>query len=53
EPGISVEKYVKWDCTPPFKKSVDAHVGDYVVFKLYVNNTGDTPLDVTVKCFRS
>jgi len=37
---LTVEKYVKWDCTPPYKKNVTADVGDWVTFKLYVNNTG-------------
>jgi len=37
EPEISIEKYVKWDCTPPFVKNVTASIGDYVTFKLYVN----------------
>jgi len=49
EEGLTVEKYVKWDCTPPFKKNVTASVGEWVTFKLYVNNTGDVPLDITVK----
>jgi len=48
EANVSIEKYVKWDCTPPFKKQVDAEIGDFVIFKLYVNNTGDTPLDIVV-----
>ena len=48
EANISVEKYVKRDCSTPYQKEVDAEIGDYVVFKLYVNNTGDTPLDITV-----
>jgi uncharacterized repeat protein (TIGR01451 family) len=43
--GFTVEKYVKWDCTGPYKKSIDAEIGDYVVFKIYVNNTGDTELE--------
>jgi uncharacterized repeat protein (TIGR01451 family) len=46
--NVSVEKYVKWNCTPPFKKYVDAEIGDFVVFKLFVNNTGDTLLDIVV-----
>ena len=49
EPGITVEKYVKWDCTPPYKKNVTADIGDWVTFKLYVNNTGGTPLDIYVR----
>jgi uncharacterized repeat protein (TIGR01451 family) len=49
EEDLTVEKYVKWYCTPPFKKNVTADVGDWVTFKLYVNNTGDVPLDITVK----
>jgi len=48
EANISVEKYVKLYCHPPFKKYIDAEIGDVVVFKLYVNNTGDTPLDIVV-----
>ncbi|RLF26029.1 MAG: hypothetical protein DRN01_05615, partial [Thermoplasmata archaeon] len=49
EVGLTVEKYVKWDCTPPFKDMVKAHVGKWVTFKIYVNNTGNTPLNITVK----
>jgi len=49
EPEVTIEKYVKWDCTPPFKKNVTASIGDWVTFKLYVNNTGDIPLDIYVR----
>ncbi|MCK4366187.1 MAG: DUF11 domain-containing protein [Thermoplasmatales archaeon] len=48
EANITVEKYVKWDCSTDFKKYVDAEIGDYVIFKLIVNNTGETPLDIVV-----
>jgi len=48
EADITVEKYVKWDCSTDFVKYVDAEIGDYVIFKLIVNNTGETPLDIVV-----
>ena len=51
---ISVEKYVKWDCTPPYEKELyitpqQLEHARWVTFKLYVNNTGDTPLDISVR----
>jgi uncharacterized repeat protein (TIGR01451 family) len=47
--GICVEKYVKWDCTTLYKKSVDAKKGNYVTFKIYVKNIGETKLDIVVR----
>ena len=49
ETGLTVEKYVKWDCTPPYKKIIKAHMWHWVTFKIYVNNTGNTPLNISVK----
>ena len=48
-PDLAVEKYVKSDCTSSFKKNVTAYVGDQVTFKIYVNNTGEIPLDINIK----
>ncbi|MCD6236914.1 MAG: DUF11 domain-containing protein, partial [Thermoplasmata archaeon] len=48
-PNLTVEKYVKWDCVLPFKKNVTADIGDWVTFKIYVNNTGNVPLNISVK----
>ncbi|RLI49132.1 MAG: hypothetical protein DRP09_20900, partial [Candidatus Thorarchaeota archaeon] len=48
-PDISVEKYVRWDCTAPFLKNVTAERGQWVTFKIYINNTGETPLTITAK----
>ncbi|RKY94450.1 MAG: hypothetical protein DRQ06_05200, partial [Candidatus Hydrothermota bacterium] len=46
-PNLSVEKYVKWDCTPPFLKNVSAENGHWVTFRIFINNTGETPLNIT------
>jgi uncharacterized repeat protein (TIGR01451 family)/fimbrial isopeptide formation D2 family protein len=47
-PGVSVEKFVKWDCTGPYVETVDAEIGDYVTFQIIVNNTGETELDIVL-----
>ena len=44
QPGISIEKFVAFDCSNDYQKSVDADVGDYVKFKIFVNNTGGLTL---------
>jgi len=49
EENLSIEKYVKWNCHLPYKKNVTADIGDWVTFKLYINNSGDIPLDISVR----
>ena len=44
KPEISLEKYVAWDCQNNYQKQIDTQIGEYVKFKIYVNNTGETPL---------
>ena len=52
--GIRVDKYVKEDCNKPWNDGgvvIDLGAGgaDWVTFKVEVKNTGDVPLDVTVR----
>jgi len=51
KPGIDVTKFVRWDCCGEFEKYItfDINNYDYVVFKLYVNNTGEITLNISVK----
>ena len=47
-PNISVEKYVSSNGYNYFK-NIEDEVGDEVIFKLIVDNTGETTLDLFVK----
>jgi len=49
EGDLTIQKYVKWDCSGDYSKEIDADINDWVSFKLYVNNTGDIPLDISVR----
>jgi len=49
EPQVTVEKYVKWACEGEFQKQITADINDWLTFILYVNNTGDVPLDISVR----
>ncbi|HDO19382.1 MAG TPA: DUF11 domain-containing protein [Thermoplasmatales archaeon] len=47
EINLTVEKSVKKDVS--YKKEVDVKIGEEVTFRIYVNNTGTVPLNVSVK----
>ncbi|MFE3845951.1 PKD domain-containing protein, partial [Thermoplasmatota archaeon] len=49
EPNVTIEKYVKWACEGDFQKQTIAGINDWVTFELLVNNTGNIPIDISVR----
>ena len=54
ESNFSLQKLVKWDCQGPYVKDLTItqdqwNQAKWVTFRIYVNNTGDTPLDIYVR----
>jgi len=49
EPGISVDKKVKWNCCGEYDDYIMVHEDDWVTFKIETTNTGEVPLDIRVE----
>lgn len=48
-PDVEVVKQVKFNCNGTYDTTIIVDVGSWVTFKIVVENTGQTPLNITVR----